>query len=281
MCSIAFEDLLFKVADINDFEKVKDLYRHYYPVHHPLFNEAFWRWQYLDKPESGALIIYHNNTVYGHMGFVKDGGIVWLINIFIEKEIRSEKVTDELFRLARTRGPIAVVLANASGKGLLAKKQWYGYEHLKRLVKINPAVRDSVIQNILAEGAEQSFERADGYYWNQPYIDGGKTDGGEVIYQKAVNGLRLVSVTNIDALEKDAWNRQINWIDAVLMWNDPLYYQLKKAGWEEAGDFPWFLNPVDLNRKIDLNLYSEEPLPKGFRFSRIFADMSRIGSIKA
>ncbi|MDA3613738.1 hypothetical protein [Polluticaenibacter yanchengensis] len=281
MCGIPFEDLTFKVADIDDFESVKELYKHYYPANHPLFNETFWRWQYLDKPDSGALIICHDGIVYGHMGFVKDGGIVWLINIYIQKEIRSDKVTDELFRLARIRGPIAVVLANPNGKGLLAKKQWYGYEHLKRLIKMNPAVEGQPVEQLLSEGTEQNFDKAEGYYWQQPHIAGGKTVGGEVIYQKPVNGFRLVSATDIAALESDAWERGINWIDAVLMWNDPLYHQLKKAGWAELDYFPWFLNPVDLNRKIDLNLYSEEPLPKGFRFSRIFADMSRIGSIKS
>lgn len=277
------DELLVRYAKAEDYPDMAEFFKTYYKPGHPLYNFEFWQWQY-GNPQTGGSIVAINQKgkIVGHMGCLKTGAMVWLMNIVVAPIYSSMGVITRFFDAARQIGPIAVAVANPAGQGVLQKKQWYRYADLNRFVLVNPAMAHLPVQqwvqplNIQKPG----WPKPAGHFWQQPGLEGFlMPDGSTAVWQAAAGGLRIVDIVNPAKLAEEAWVLGFSWIDYVASWNHPLGRTLEKAGWTTRSPLPWYLNPVDFNMVVPLNLFSEEPLPRDFLFNRSFADMARVGSL--
>lgn len=277
------EDYIVRFASIDDHERLVQFYRSYYKAGHPLYDLSFWKWQYGNE-ETGRSIIAEkkDSEIIGHIGCNFGGGMVWLINILINREYSGHGLTTAFFDLARTLGPIAVAVANAAGQALLAKKQWYRHADLQRLVLVNPAIANRPIQEWVQSInlSSTAIQKPEGNYWQQPGLNGMMmNDGSTAVVQQDAGGLRVVDLVDADALAAQAWELGFSWVDYIASWNHPMVTGLLKKGWKVGSALPWYLNPVDFNMQIVLNVFSEEPLDKNFLFHRSYADLGRVGRI--
>jgi hypothetical protein len=268
---------------LDDHDRLTHFYETYYKQGHPLFNKYFWQWQYGSRENARSIIAeLDNGDIIGHMGCSEGGGIIWLINILIDKQYSGHGLTTAFFDKARSLGPIAVAMANNAGQALLAKKKWYRYADLQRFVLINPSLaeapKESWVQPFDIE--IDAFERPLGHFWDQPGIDGIQFgDGSNGVVQKPVGGLRMIDMNDVTTIASKAWELGFRWVDHIASWNDPIVPSLQKNNWRNDTDMPWYLNPVDFNVKVVFNLFSEEPLPKDFLFRRSYADLGRVGKL--
>lgn len=268
-----------RYASFSDHAALSELYRTYYPSNHPLFYPVFWQWQF--GPATGGQCIVAldgDGKVAGHLGVVPGGGLAWLINILVRRTGDMPGLIAAMFDLARTQGPLAVALANPAGAALLQKRGWHRQPNLRRLIWISPAVQHLPVAAVLAPVAlSAGLTRPASGFYQQPLLESAVLPGGdECLLQAAVGGLRLVS---FDAVEQSLAWAQANgwrWADAVVSTDEDEQWLLAH-GFQYQPDFPWFVNPPDFSRTVELNFFTEEPLPAGFRFSRLYADMSRIG----
>lgn len=277
------DEVLVRYATAEDYPEMAEFFKIYYKPGHPLYKFEFWQWQY-GNPERGSSILAINERgkIVGHMGCCKGGSLVWLMNIVVDRIYSSMGVITRFFDAAREYGPIAVAVANPAGQGVLQKKQWYRYADLQRYVLVNPKLANRPVEDWVQplQLVKPVGQNPGGHYWEQPGLDGIlMADGSTAVWQPYSGGLRIVDIQNHAELAEQAWALGFNWIDYVASWNHPLCRVLEKAGWTARSALPWYLNPVDFNMIVPLNLFSEEALPRDFLFHRTYADMARVGSL--
>lgn len=272
-----------RIATLQDHEQLIHFYNCYYPQGHPLYKKEFWKWMFTN-PDYGQCIVVENQAkkIVGHMGIIKAGGLVWLVNILVDIQFRGQHIPDILFETAGQYGPLAVAVANDAGASLLRRKKWHEHPPLHRWLWTRPN-KDFTKDKDFFKPIQQPVDlpKPAGYLWQQPYLQGVAFEWGDIA-QLALNtgGLRLVTCNNVAACVNWAIHMGCNWIDFVTSSTDATLQQsLERSGFVRNDAFPWYLNPPDFNRKVTLNWFTEKPLPAGFVFDRSMADMTRVGSI--
>jgi len=272
-------------ASVNDWNELYQFFTRIYRENHPLQNKEFWEWQY-GNPKYGRSFICLNDQgkVVGHVGANFQGGIAWIINVYLDEECRGKGILGKLYKLAREYYPLAATAANEAGLGLYKNMRWIRYYDLVRYVKINPAFRDETFEFLCKEikVSVDDLIIKDTHYFQQPSIKGLKLgDGSRAVSQENVGGMRVVDIVDIEKLETEAWRLDYLWIDYITSWNDLKTKDLEKNGWvlDFKSIIPWRLNPVEKDYFCDITFLSEEPLDKEFIVHRSFSDHGRIGSL--
>lgn len=277
--------MITREATVEDWEKLLQFFKLIYRENHPLHNKEFWQWQYGDSHYGRSFIcINTQEEIVGHVGANFQGGVAWIINVYLKEECRGKGVLGELYGLARAYYPLAATAANEAGLGLYRNMRWIRYYDLVRFVKINPSLLDksfeSVCKNVVVN--TDSFIKRDTHYFKQPKIKGLQlSDGSRAVSQEEVGGLRVLEIKNLIELEKQAWKLGYNWVDYITSWNDIQIKDLDKNNWtiDYKNVVPWRLNPVEENYFCDISFLSEKPLDNEFIVKRNFSDHGRIGSL--
>lgn len=277
--------MITREATVKDWNKLHQFFTRIYRENHPLHKKEFWEWQYGDAKFGKSLIcLNENEDIVGHVGANFQGGIAWIINVYLDEECRGKGILGRLYDLARRYHPLAATAANEAGLGLYKNMRWIRYYDLVRYVKINPNFKDENFE-FLCKKIEVSIDDLivkDSHYFQQPSIKGVKLkDGSRAVSQENVGGLRVVDIENIDLLEQQTWELGYLWMDYITSWNDLKTKNLEKNGWvlDFKSVIPWRLNPVEQNYFCDITFLSEEPLNKEFIVHRSFSDHGRIGSL--
>ena len=277
--------MITREATIEDWNELNIFYNKIYRQNHPLHNKEFWYWQY-GNPKYGRSFICLNEKeeVVGHVGANFQGGIAWVINVYLNEECRGKGILSNLYNLARLYYPLAATAANEAGLGLYRNMRWIRYCDLVRYVKINPNCKQRTFENVCKNVSVRVDELIikDTHYFQQPIIKGLLlADGSRAISQENVGGLRIISIENLQQLEDKSWELGYLWMDYVTSWNDLKSKELEKSGWvlDFKSVVPWRLNPVEKNYFCDITFLSEEPLDKKFIVHRSCSDHGRIGSL--
>lgn len=270
------------IATVDDYSEILPFYAAYFPEKHPLFHAPFWEWMFTN-PEYGQCIIAKNEfgEIVGHVGAVKGGGLVWLVNILINRQYSGKGVVSLLFETARKFGDLGVAVANESGSGLLRKKKWIEHDHLRRMIWIHPSMSGNMNASLFIPlHVEFMLPKAEGYFWEQPFLESVQLPWGDVAaVSRRSGGIRWVTVDEPDLCAAWAEQNNILWMDWVGDTKNETASRIAIKGWRELPEFPWFLDPLDLSRKVELNLFTEKPIPEDLRFLRTYADMTRVGMI--
>jgi hypothetical protein len=277
--------MITREATEEDWEKLLQFFKLIYRENHPLHNKEFWQWQYGNLQYGRSFIcINAKEEIVGHVGANFQGGVAWIINVYLKEECRGKGVLGELYGLARDYYPLAATAANEAGLGLYRNMRWIRYYDLVRFVKINPSLLDksfeSVCNNVVVDIG--SFIKSDTHYFQQPSIKGLQlSDGSRAVSQEEVGGLRVLEIENLVELEKQAWKLGYNWVDYITSWNDLRIKDLNKNNWniDYKNVVPWRLNPVEESYFCDISFLSEKPLKNEFVVKRNFSDHGRIGSL--
>lgn len=277
--------MITRAATIDDWDQLKKFFIQIYRQNHPLQNKEFWQWQYGDEQYGRSFICLNNNEeIVGHVGANFAGGISWIINVYLNEECRGKGILGRLYDLAREHFPLAATAANEAGLGLYKNMRWIRYYDLVRYVKINPALPKKDFQNV-CKNVNVEIEKMiikDTHYFQQPSIKGILlADGSRAVSQENVGGLRIESIGNLPAMQKQAWELGYFWMDYITSWNNLKTKDLEKDGWlpDYKSVVPWRLNPLEENYFCDITFLSEEPLPKEFVVKRDYSDHGRIGSL--
>jgi hypothetical protein len=277
--------MITREATVEDWEKLLQFFKLIYRENHPLHNREFWQWQYGDSHYGRSFIcINAQEEIVGHVGANFQGGVAWIINVYLKEECRGKGVLGELYGLARAYYPLAATAANEAGLGLYRNMRWIRYFDLVRFVKINPSLLDKSFESVCKKVAVDTniFIKRDTHYFQQPKIKGLQlNDGSRAVSQEEVGGLRVLEIKNVVELEKQAWKLGYNWVDYITSWNDIQIKDLDKNNWtiDYKNVVPWRLNPVEENYFCDISFLSEKPLDNEFIVKRNFSDHGRIGSL--
>jgi hypothetical protein len=277
--------MITREATVKDWDKLLQFFKKIYRENHPLHNQEFWQWQYGDIEYGRSFIcLNENEEIVGHVGANFQGGLAWIINVYLNEECRGKGVLGKLYDLARTYYPLAATAANQAGLGLYKNMRWIRYCDLVRYVKVNPSISDksfaSVCKSIYVN--VECFVKKDTHYFKQPSIKGVQlNDGSRAVSQENVGGLRVLEIKNLLELENQAWELGYNWIDYITSWNDLITKNLEKSDWtlDFKNVVPWRLDPVEKNYFCDITFLSEKPLKNEFVVSRNFSDHGRVGSL--
>ncbi|MFV8440705.1 GNAT family N-acetyltransferase [Flavobacterium sp. LB2P44] len=277
--------MITREATLEDWEKLLHFFKLIYRENHPLQNKEFWQWQYGDTQYGRSFIcINAQEEIVGHVGANFQGGIAWIINVYLKEECRGKGFLGELYGLARAYYPLAATAANDAGLGLYRNMRWIRYYDLVRFVKINPSLLDKSFESVCKKVVVDtgSFIKRDTHYFRQPKIKGLQlSDGSRAVSQEEVGGLRILEIKNVVELEKQAWELGYNWVDYITSWNNIRIKDLDKNNWtiDYKNVVPWRLNPVEENYFCDISFLSEKPLDNEFIVKRNFSDHGRIGSL--
>ncbi|AUC82066.1 GNAT family N-acetyltransferase [Lacinutrix sp. Bg11-31] len=277
--------MITREATIQDWDKLRAFFIKIYRANHPLHKLEFWEWQYGNAKYGRSFICLNNNQeVVGHVGANFQGGLAWIINVYLDVECRGQGVLGKLYALARNYYPLAATAANEAGLGLYRNMRWIRYYDLVRYVKVNPKLEDqsfkSVCRNI--EVNIEDLLDAKSHYFQQPGVKGLVfNDGSQAVSQENVGGLRAVNIVDINAFEEQAWALGYRWIDYITSWNNLETKKLAKNNWalDYKNVVPWRLNPIEENYFCDITFLSEKPLDNEFVVNRNFSDHGRIGSL--
>jgi len=278
--------MITREATSKDWHILKQFFTKIYRENHPLQNKEFWEWQYGDEKFGRSFIcLNEQEEVVGHVGANFEGGLAWIINVYLFEECRGQGILGKLYDLARNYYPLAATAANEAGLGLYRNMRWIRYYDLVRYVKINPMITDlnfaNICKNIKVSITDLIIN--DSHYFQQPSIKGLiLADGSRAVSQEEVGGLRVVDIKNLKAMEEQAWQLGYNWMDYITSWNDLKTKELEINGWvlDFKSVVPWRLNPIEENYFCDITFLSEEPLDKEFIVHRSYSDHGRIGSLK-
>jgi len=273
-------------ATIADWEELYKFFIKIYRENHPLQNREFWEWQYGDEKFGRSFIcLNEKGEIAGHVGANFQGGIAWIINVYLNEECRGKGILGKLYNLARAYYPLAATAANKAGLGLYKNMRWIRYYDLVRYVKINPNIEEKTFEAVCRpiEVEVDALIKKDTHYFQQPSLKGlVLNDGSRAVSQENVGGLRVVEFENLEALENEAWNLGYLWMDYITSWNNLKTKDLEKSGWvlDYKNVVPWRLNPLEENYFCDITFLSEDPLDKEFVVARNYSDHGRIGSLK-
>lgn len=277
--------MILREAESGDWEILLCFFQEIYRKDHPLHNREFWEWQYGDRLYGRSFISVNNDgKVVGHVGANFQGGLAWIINVYLKEEYRGNGILGDLYKMARLYFPLAATAANQAGLGLYRNMKWIRYHDLQRYVLINPKVTSKDL-NVVCQKVNVDISKLvvnDTHYFKQPSLRGILLeDGSRAVSQENVGGLRIVSVVNLQFLQSKAWNLGYLWMDYITSWNDPTIKQLEIAKWELDYNsvIPWHLDPLEKGYFCDVTFLSEETLEKDFIVSRNFSDHGRVGSL--
>ncbi|MBC7523072.1 MAG: GNAT family N-acetyltransferase [Flavobacterium sp.] len=281
--------MITREATIADWSKLETFFKIIYRNNHPLHSQVFWEWQYGDAKFGRSFIsLNENEEIVGHVGANFQGGIAWIINVYLTEECRGKGILSRLYALARNYFPLGATAANEAGLGLYRNMRWIRYHDLVRYVKINPNCNDKSFDAVCSKieiklTPKYKIDNNElKHYFNQPSLKGiVLRDESAAVSQEIVGGLRIISFQNCKELEDQAWEIGYNWIDYITSWNDLQIKDLEKNNWvlDYKSVVPWRLNPVEENKFCDITFLSEEPLDKDFIVKRYFSDHGRIGSL--
>lgn len=272
-------------ATIEDWGRLLVFFKKIYRENHPLHKKEFWEWQYGNKKFGRSFICVNGQEdVVGHVGANFQGGLAWIINVYLEKQCRGEGILGELYTKARQYYPLAATAANEAGLGLYRNMRWIRYHDLVRYVKVNPFLKNKSFKSVCKEVKVDYRHLLDSstHYFKQPGLFGLKFDDESLATsQENVGGLRAVKITDINVFEETAWALGYNWIDYITSWNDLKIKELIKNDWtlDFKNVVPWRLNPLEENYFCDITFLSERPLGNEFIVCRNFSDHGRVGSL--
>ncbi len=281
--------MITREATNADWKKLETFFLKIYRKNHPLHNQKFWEWQY-GNPKFGRsfICLNENDEIEGHVGANFQGGIAWIINVYLTEECRGKGILARLYALARNYYPLGATAANEAGLGLYRNMRWIRYHNLVRYVKINPTIKNPNLLNVCTTINDINLpktiilEENLKHYFDQPLLKGGVlNDGSSFISQEEVGGMRVIKFNNLDDLEHQAWKMGYNWMDYVTSWNDLQSKELEKNNWvlDYKSFIPWRLNPVEKDNFCDISFLSEQPMDKEFVVKRYFSDHGRVGSL--
>ncbi|GAA4235991.1 hypothetical protein GCM10022291_19290 [Postechiella marina] len=277
--------MITREATINDWDELFVFFTKIYRKNHPLHKLEFWKWQFGDPKFGRSFIcLNENKEIVGHVGANFQGGLAWIINVYLDKECRGKGVLTKLYALARNYYPLAATAANEAGLGLYRNMRWIRYHDLVRYVKINPQLEDKSFHSVCKSTPVnvKHLLNAKSHYFQQPGIKGLLfNDGSKAVSQEHVGGLRAVNIVDLNAFEEQVWMLGYSWIDYITSWNDLEIKKLEKNEWtiDYKNVVPWRLNPVEENYFCDITFLSEKPLDNEFIVHRNFSDHGRIGSL--
>ncbi|MEM9544441.1 MAG: GNAT family N-acetyltransferase [Bacteroidota bacterium] len=277
-------NLSIKRATIEDYPKLYNFYDAVYPDLHPLKNIDFWKWQYADPEYGTSYIVQNDEEVLGHVGAYFNGGVAWIINVYLKVSARGHGFLRQLYNMAREDYiNLGATSANDAGLGLYRNMKWYRYSNLERLICFNPAFDHSDILSILKPIPSHALASPqDNIYWKQPGIHGHMLrDGSTGISQFDIGGFRIVDIKNMEQATSELWSLGYKWIDYVTSWNDLNIRLLAKNEWisDDQAKLPWYLNPIDQTKKFRVSFLSENPLQRDFVCNRKFSDHGRVGKL--
>lgn len=268
-------------ATLDDWPQLKDFFLRVYRLDHPLQNFDFWRWQYA-YPEFGrSVIVCDDHKIYGHLGAYFSDGVSWIMNVYLDEQLRGKGYLAELYNVARSYYPIAATNINALGLGMYQKMGYIRYFDLMRFTIIRP---DLTVENVIDRMSLNGFEKVDRkeWYWKQPTLLSGRTTNDDTFtFQQNLGGLRAVQISDPVTFAKTAWQYGARWIDYVTSWNDPIIGKLHAAGWNCGDDIPFRLDPLIVGSKSNIAFVSEKPLPNAIVVRRFHSDHGRVPSITA
>ena len=270
-----------RIANENDWPRLFDFYRRIYRAGHPLLNFDFWKWQYGDPDFGGAIAAFHDQKVVGHIGVNKSNGLAWIINAYLDPEFRGQGILRELYSTAEEFGPLAATNVNAAGTSMYRKMGWIRYANLIRLCSVRKFVRKDKL--VKAVAGPQYPAPPDHHYWKQPGIAGlFKAEVASAVDFRSSGGLRIVSVIDTKGIEEFISESGALWADYITSWNDPIIPVLESFGWSSNEDLgvPWNFNPLEINSKANINVFSKDPLPRDLIIKRWDSDHGRIGSLR-
>jgi len=279
--------MITREATIEDWARLFAFFKKIYRENHPLHKKEFWEWQY-GNPKFGRSFICLNEQedIVGHVGANFQGGLAWIINVYLEKECRGKGVLGELYARARKYYPLAATAANEAGLGLYRNMRWIRYHDLVRYVKVNPFLKSKSFKSVCKEVKVDYNHLIDTststHYFEQPGLLGLKfEDESLATSQENLGGLRAVKIADINVFEETAWSLGYNWIDYITSWNDLKIKGLIKNDWtlDFKNVVPWRLNPLEENYFSDITFLSEKPLDNEFVVCRNFSDHGRVGSL--
>ena len=272
-------------AILEDYDLLYDLYNHVYPSDHPLKNIDFWKWQYGNPEHGTAYIVMDDSKIYGHVGAYFNGNVGWIINVYLDPSLRGGGWVGKMYGLAREDYTnLAATSANSAGLGLYRNMNWFRYCNLERFISINPDFNKSELTTILQpiEVISNFTKPSDDYYWEQPGIKGILlANGSKGVAQEDVGGFRFTEITDLKTALEEIWELGFKWCDYLSSWNDNTLTKLDKAGWVHHEDmrFPWYLNPVDFDKKCRVTFLSENALNADYICKRYYSDHGRVGSL--
>ena len=270
-----------RVATGADWEKLLAFFTQIYRKSHPLQNQAFWQWQFGNPEHGGSIIALVDNRIIGHIGVNRSSGVAWLINLFLDPEWRGKGVVTNMYKLAEEFGPLATTNANSAAEGVYRKMGWVGHANLRRFVY---CTEDVSAESLLSEVARrQDFKQPTGHhFWDQPGQLGIMGDDGtSAVDFLKFGGLRLVEIAEVKSLNDFVISTGARWADYVTSWNDPLCEQLLVQGWlpDNNCGVPWLFEPIEINSRLNANMYSKDPLPRELIVRRWDSDIGRVGSL--
>ena len=277
--------MITREATKKDWDRLLVFFLKIYRANHPLHKKEFWEWQY-GNPKFGRSFICLNDKqeVVGHVGANFQGGLAWIINVYLGTECRGQGILGKLYALARSYYPLAATAANEAGLDLYRNMRWIRYCDLVRYVKVNPSLNDKSFQSVCSrvEVDYKDLIHTRSRFFQQPGIKGIMLkDGSLAASQEKVGGMRAVNIKNVRYFEEQAWKLGYHWIDYISSWNDLQLKQLIKENWtiDYKNVVPWRLNPVQENYFCDITFLSEKPLGNEFIVQRMYSDHGRVGSL--
>lgn len=272
-----------KIADNSDWEIVLDFYEKVYGIHHPLLNNAFWKWQYGKEEFGRAIIAIHNNEVVAHLGIAMNSGYAWHINLYVMEAYRSTSVLLNLFSIAKKFGKQGNLSANKEAVNLYRSLKWYQYADIERKLIVNPAISsDAIAASLQPIVLAQNLNIPEGNFWKQPTLESVLfEDGSTGIVQKNVGGMRFVTIKDVKKATQEAFEMGFKWCDYVTSFNNPILRKLEKNSWKSESEIsiPWLLNPIVDNSKSKITFLTKEPIDINFYIDRTHSDIGRVGSI--
>jgi hypothetical protein len=280
------EILEFEVrrATIFDYSSLYEFYEKVYPTNHPLKNIDFWKWQYGNPDYGTAYIVIKNNRVHGHVGAYYSDGLAWIINVYLDDEIRGKGYLSQMYNLARDDYQyLGATSANSAGLGLYRNMGWIRYSNLERFLLINPAFMNDDITQIISPTQKFTLLSPSGnHYWEQPGINGHQLEDGTIgNMQFEIGGFRIIDIKDTKKAIEGLWSLGVKWCDFVTSWNDKKITLLQKDGWLSNNEmkFPWYLNPIDINKQFNVSFLTENPLKNDFVCRRYNSDHGRVGTL--
>ncbi len=274
-----------KIATIDDWKELYAFYEKVYPVNHPLKNIDFWKWQYGNHAHGSAYIVRDEHAVYGHVGAYFNGGLAWIINVYLDEVLRGQGWLGKLYDMAREDYThLAATSANAAGLGLYRNMGWIRYADLERYILINPVYAHLPIKEILTQTEISTIltQPTDNYYWQEPGITGALLeDGSTGVAQTQVGGFRFAELLETEKALEQIWGMGFKWCDYLSSWNDKKHTELARKGWAQHHEieFPWYMNPIDYQKKCKVTFLTEGNVDNTFLCKRYYSDHGRVGSL--
>lgn len=265
----------------SDWPMLAEFYLRVYRPHHPLHSKEFWMWRFGDPENGSSVIAESNGSIVGHVGINRSSGVAWIINVYLDVNQRGQGLLTKLYALAETKGLLAATNINASGVGMYKKMGWIEHPKLIRYVLADDNLSAT---NLLAPTVRScdAKEPTGNHYWKQPGIKGILLeDGSTCIDFMHFGGIRFVEIGDANSVIEMMKSLNARWADYVTSPNDPLCDELVKMGWklDFESSVPWLFDPIDLDSRMDVNVFAKFPLPESLIIRRWDSDHGRVGSI--